>query len=181
MGRAIRPVPFSGTDLQRCCEFSILLANPITCGVNSLGCLLMRMLMVCREGLCIPHPDQCTSAVLLSWALRGWDPIPSHFGIVTPPVHGTLTIDLRGVCAQGYPLPWLCPGVPLLCDTASGDAAAQLLGSPFVLPIRREDRHFPVSCSGVISSSVQSCLRLPCLSFVHRSQLMLADIADWHI
>lgn len=92
-------------------------------------------------------------------ALRGWDPILSHFGVVTPPMHGTyrLTIDLHGVCAQGYPSPWLCHGVPLRCGTASGDAATQLMGSPFVLPIRRDDRHFPVSCSGVISSSVQNC------------------------
>lgn len=64
LGRAIRPVPFSGTDLQSCCEFSILLANPVTCGINSVGCLLMRMLMVCGEGLCISFPDQCSSAGL---------------------------------------------------------------------------------------------------------------------
>lgn len=165
MGRAIRPVLFSGTDLQKCYEFSILLANPITCGINSVGYLLMRMLMVCREGLCIPHPDQCTSAVLLSWALRGWDPIPSHFGIVTPPcmAHRPLIRVVfvhKGILYRGCVLGSRCS------VTQPQGMLLQLLGSPFVLPIRREDRHFPVSCSGVISSSVQSCLRLPCLSFV---------------
>lgn len=71
-------------------------------------------------------------------------------------MYGTLTIDSRGVCAQGYPSRWLCPRVLLLRDPASGDAAA-VAGQPLCAPHKEGGQTFP---SFLLWGDLQLCAEL---------------------